>query len=101
VRERLEGMPVHGVPFTAEVTRDGLLSWGIDPPPATRAAAPENRGSWRFWVVNKLAEYLLTATTDGVAQPWQFALDRLLVDGVDTDTWVPAGTLWDHPAAAS
>src|SRR6185436_9727256 len=29
---RLQGCPAHGVPFTASLDDDGLLSWGVDPP---------------------------------------------------------------------
>ena len=95
----LDGMPAHGVPFTAEITRDGLLSWGIDPPPDPRFAGATARGSWRFWVADRLAEYLCAARVGGedATEPWEFALDRLAVDGVDPHTWVPASHLWQVP----
>lgn len=93
LRSRLEGAPAHGVPFTAGLTRDGLLSWGADPPrsPAGSVAG----GSWRLWVASRLAESLLAArAAGGGAPPWRFALARLRADGVDTDTWVPDPALW-------
>ena len=95
--DRLEGSRACGVPFTAEVTRDGLLSWGIDPPWDHRL---RQAGSWRFWVVDRLAEYLVAAraTCTSATEPWGFALDRLRVDGVDTDTWVP-GSRWSRSMA--
>ena len=92
----LAGSRPHGVPFTAGVTVDGLLSWGIDPP-AVGVSGARPRRSWRLWLVDRLAEYLCAARTsalNGVA-PWQFALDRLRMDGVDPDTWVPASRIWD------
>lgn len=85
---QLSGVPAQGVPFTAEIGGDGLLSWGIDPPPA------EGAESWRFWVVQKLARALLTARQAREAEPWRFALDRLRLEGVDTATWTPGGLLW-------
>jgi hypothetical protein len=85
IRAHLTDCKARGVPFTAEVTRDGLMSWGIDPPDCH---SPHG-SSWRLWVVNRLAEYLLAAKTAGEAEPWRFALDRLSVDGVETGTWVP------------
>jgi hypothetical protein len=27
-------------------------------------------------------------------EPWQFALERLRLDGVDTATWTPVETIW-------
>lgn len=96
--DRLSGSRPYGVPFTAEVTRDGLLSWGVDPPPEHRV---RQGGSWRLWVVDRLAEYLVTARAAGTSasEPWQFALDRLSVDGVDTDTWIPGSRLWNRSMA--
>jgi hypothetical protein len=92
VVEALAGAPAHGVPFTAAVTLDGLVSWGVDPP-AERAA----RTSWRAWVVERLAEYLRAAGQGEDApavEPRRFALERLRLAGVDTDTWVPASGIW-------
>jgi hypothetical protein len=110
----LSGTPAHGVPFTAGITTDGLLSWGIDPPRA--GGGPSGlSGSWRSWVTERLADYLVAARasadegspvgqgplgerrregvpdeSDGNApEPWQVALARLRLDGVDVDTWVP------------
>jgi hypothetical protein len=88
---RLTGTPPHGVPFTAEVTKDGLLSWGIDPPPSSG-----NGGSWRLWLAGRLAEYLLAArraNANGV-EPSRFALERLRLDGVDVETWIPDAKIW-------
>jgi hypothetical protein len=85
IKDYLSGCKARGVPFTAEVTRDGLMSWGIDPPECHSPHA----SSWRLWVVDRLAEYLLAAKTAGDAEPWRFALDRLSIDGVETGTWVP------------
>lgn len=85
------GCPAQGVPFTAAVTADGLLSWGIDPP---RRGAGR---SWRLWVVEHAARSLAAAaaagpSTSAAAEPWLFAVRRLQVAGVDTDTWQPTGT---------
>jgi hypothetical protein len=94
LRERLAGCPAHGVPFTAPITADGLLSWAADPP----AAADERRSSWRMWVAQQLAQHLaaaaLQAPGERTLEPWRFALERLRMTGVDTDTWVPAGGMW-------
>jgi hypothetical protein len=90
LREPLEGTPAHGVPFTAAITRDGLLSWAIDPPVQGGAST-----SWRAWVADRLAEYLVRARA-GPLEPWQFALDRLQLAGVDTDTWVPSPAMWQR-----
>jgi hypothetical protein len=94
---QLAGCQGQGVPFTAEVTRDGLMSWGIDPPERRSQGA----GSWRLWVADRLAEYLLAAKTGGDAEPWRFALNRLSADGIDTNTWIPTGRSWSHSRATA
>ena len=99
LKERLGGCPAHGVPFTAAVTSDGLLSWGADPP----ALGVDVGGmtSWRLWVSDRLAEYLATGARDdsSVLEPWKFALERLRLAGIDTDTWVPASGMWREARA--
>ena len=49
-----------------------------------------------MWVTRRLAEYLTVAgpAERGQREPWQFALSRLRLSGVDTDTWVPASAMW-------
>ena len=91
----LDGCPTQGVPFTAQASTDGLVSWGIDPPPAEQLTGSQFRQSWRYWVANRLASCLVLAraTVDSV-EPWEFALDRLFLEGVDSNTWLPADTLW-------
>jgi hypothetical protein len=119
VAEQVAGIPAHGVPFTAVVTLDGLLSWGADPPPNLTAAT-----SWRMWVAERLAEYLIVVRrkegrdnefhdleAKGIrcgegegwmgTEPWQLALKRLRLAGVDTDTWVPASGMWREAMATS
>jgi hypothetical protein len=96
LRTRLDGLPAHGVPFTAPVTSDGLISWGADPPTLRST-------SWRMWVTERLAEYLVAGRqSDAPAVPaWQFALDRLRLSGIDTDTWAPATRMWPQALATS
>lgn len=106
LRDHLGDCRPHGVPFTAGVTDDGLLSWAIDPPRSTDRA---RRSSWRTWVTMRLAEYLLDARAgagsdggrDGLdtGEPWHIALDRLALDGVDTTSWIPEPRLFDYAAA--
>lgn len=98
--ERLSGCPAHGVPFTAAVTHDGLLSWGADPP-APSSGNGGGRASWRLWVTERLAEYLTLARNARRSdlEPWQFALERLRLAGIDTDTWIPASGMWPEVLA--
>jgi len=87
--KRLNGCPVQGVPFTAGISQDGLLSWGIDPAPENYAVTLREWESWRLWTTNLLATALLAAKrakTNGI-EPWRFATARLRLEGVDTDTW--------------
>jgi hypothetical protein len=94
VLERLDGVPAQGVPFTAEVGGAGLVSWGVDPPEAERSTLGGGRESWRVWVAQRLAWSLLAARGESGTEPWRFALDRVRLEGVDTDTWAPSAALW-------
>jgi hypothetical protein len=99
LRQHLVSCPAHGVPFTAAITQDGLLSWGVDP--ATRGPKPADV-SWRLWIAERLGEYLAVgrARRDGDLEPWQFAIDRIGLDGVDPNTWAAVSAL-RHEAAGS
>jgi hypothetical protein len=87
----LAGCAVHGVPFTAAIGSDGLLSWGIDPQPEKDALSWRGPESWRLWITNRLAAALVSARLNPTQtlQPWQFALQRLRLEQIDTDTWAP------------
>jgi len=89
----LAGCDAHGVPFTAAVGDDALLSWGIDPPDEERALQWVERDSWRFWIVKRLgAAMSIAKLARGAAavEPWRFALERARRHGVDVDTWTPS-----------
>jgi hypothetical protein len=92
----LDGCPAHGVPFTAESDPDGLLSWGTDPPLAARDPLSGEGESWRMWLAQRLARWLVAGQTGGApeVEPWQFALERLRLEGVDPETWTPSVTIW-------
>ncbi|WP_067805276.1 hypothetical protein [Nocardia beijingensis] len=88
---RLGGLEPHGVPFTGAITADGLLSWGYDPP------APGGEPmSWRRWITDRLADYLLAAAGTGATprQACHHALTRIELAGVDPRTWSPRETHW-------
>lgn len=89
----LRGLPAHGVPFTAAAGASPILSWGVDPPQQDPLPSWRESESWRLWVTNRLALYLLAAKQTGRAalEPWRFALDRLGLDGVDVATWTAHG----------
>jgi hypothetical protein len=90
---RLAGIPAQGVPFTSEIASDGLLSWGMDPP---ARGSWSGRESWRLWLTHRLARALLAARSSAGEgyEPWRFALERLSLEGIDTETWTPGARLW-------
>lgn len=92
--ERLAGMAAHGVPFSGGLSGDGLLSWGVDPP-KTFGGARWGGESWRAWMTTSLARALIAARRAGLREisPAEYAIARLALDGVDTDTWAPR----EHP----
>jgi len=90
--------PAQGVPFTAAVGADGLLSWGMDPPTDDFVLPWQRPESWRVWVTNRLAEALAQSLSASkrTAEPWQYALQRIHLAGLDTTTWAPSATIWKH-----
>jgi len=100
LRERLRGASAQGVPFTASIDPDGLLSWGVDPPPRERPLSWLPQQSWRGWVTSTLAGGLVHARREpGAPGAARFALTRLALEGVDVERWMPEQRLW-HDARA-
>ncbi|MGH7130436.1 MAG: hypothetical protein ACREJO_00615 [Phycisphaerales bacterium] len=93
---KLAGVPPHGVPFSAPMDADGVLSWGMDPPRKQKIVTWRDRESWRLWVTNRLADALLVhrSLRKGASGAVTFALERVRTEGVDTDTWAPANDIW-------
>lgn len=79
--ERLNGCPAQGVPFTAEAGLDGLLSWGIDPPPSTEAL------SWRSWITKRLANEIVKVRPSSNSVAVAAALSGVTALGVDIARW--------------
>jgi hypothetical protein len=92
---RLGGAAAHGVPFTAEISGDGLLSWGLDPP-TRRSAVGEVSRSWREWVCCRLAVALVETRTEteGTEPCWKAAIERLRAQGVHVEQWSPSPAFW-------
>jgi hypothetical protein len=88
--ESLQGCRAQGVPFTAEFAGAGLLSWGVDPPAEIHSVPWLERESWRGRICSRLGASLAAAksSADG-SSPARFALARLALDGINTDTWTP------------
>jgi hypothetical protein len=86
----LAGLSAQPVPFTSCISPDGLLSIGFQPPDAAQPYAPRTL-SWRAWLCQRLATALLVASSapSDRCEAWRFALHRLQLDGVDTQTWRP------------
>jgi hypothetical protein len=96
LEEALAGVPAQGVPFSAPIDAEGLLSWGMDPPVSERLLAWQEPESWRLWLARRLAASLVAAR-DGASPglpAWRFALERLRREGVDVDRWTPSAALW-------
>jgi hypothetical protein len=100
ILQNLERCPAHGVPFTAEIAGAGLLSWGMDPPAEKNSVAWLERESWRQRICNQLgtALSLAKASVQTGTMAWRFAVDRLRLEGIDTETWAPTRALaWAEP----
>ncbi len=95
IRSKLSGVPAQGVPFSGSLDANGAVSWGVDPPKHV-LHFPWNGRSWRYWVTDRLATALITGGRRVVpfVSAWEFALDRVRLDGVDTELWEPDPNLW-------
>jgi hypothetical protein len=96
LRAVLHDCPAHGVPFTAELTDDGMLSWGMDPPRDQHLLGWQEFESWRLWLTNRLATSLIAARAakTGPIEPWRFAMERIALEGINTATWTPSLAIW-------
>ncbi|AIE83718.1 hypothetical protein [Fimbriimonas ginsengisoli] len=79
-----------GVPFTADLTGDGLLSWGSDTP-ADESAGRRTSSSWRVWVSEVLGNALVTASKRdlSLAEARDFAKAKAEFAGIDASLWRP------------
>lgn len=93
----LRGVQSHGVPFTAPMHPSGLLSWGFDPPYTARHLHTQHE-SWRLWICTRLASSLVQAKLANVQtmEPWEYAILRLQLDGVDTVSWSLKDDAWSQ-----
>jgi len=90
LRRELAGCEAHGVPFTASLDEDGLLSWGIDPNAESRPLSWMTIDSWRFRIVRLLGPAIAIAKlarTAAAIEPWRFATERVRRAGIDVETW--------------
>src|SRR6202158_1869254 len=90
--------PAQGVPFTAAVGTDGLISWGMDPPVDDFVLPWQRPESWRVWITTRLAEALVQSSCmpSRTVESWEYAMRRISLAGVDPATWVPLPTIWRH-----
>jgi hypothetical protein len=92
-------VPAQGVPFTASLSEGGLLSWAIDP--ARGGTGPHDQlESFRSWITKRLACSLVQSRSgsDREVQAWEFALTRLRLEGIDTNTFAPVRLDWPGDA---
>jgi hypothetical protein len=73
----LAGCAAQGVPFTAGLDGQGLLSWGMDPPPPPNGPV----ASWRSWVTGRVAAAIVAVRSPG-QDPAGAVLERLAAQGV-------------------
>jgi hypothetical protein len=90
------GATAQGVPFTAPIDADGLLSWGMDPPRFEQVLASQQIQSWRQWLTGRIAIYVLAAKEAGT-DPHSFVRNRVELDGVDPSNWSPDLAIWRGP----
>jgi hypothetical protein len=101
--DALAGSPTQGVPFTAGITADGMLSWAADPPVHAALVGGASSESWRSWLTTQLAAAIVAgrateSSADKRSDPVRFALRRASALRIDPRTWTPADTMWQAGA---
>ncbi len=94
IRASTRGISAQGVPFTAAIDSEGLVSWGMDPPKFEQVMAWQEHQSWRQWLTERIAVYTLAARESGAENLLDFVLHRISLDGVDPGTWSPNLAIW-------
>ena len=94
ILELTRGAAPHGVPFSAAMDHEGLLSWGMDPPSLTRDNLSPSPQSWRQWVAERAAVHLASARDGSAEAKAQLVLQRLGIEGIDTASWNPSLAIW-------
>jgi hypothetical protein len=86
--KELDDVTAHSVPFTAQIDKSGVLSWGIDPSDSEVLSSVE-AGSWRMKVTDQLALAIGQAQADQLDLPRaiQFVRTKLLTLGISTTDW--------------
>jgi hypothetical protein len=90
LEKELKGFKSQGVPFTAQLDDNGMLSWGVDPP---KSAGTENLagGSWRGHITEQIAMAVIRVKE--LQLPHQSAIEYIMnkisLDWVDPLTWCP------------
>ena len=91
---QLKNCSVHGVPFTKQLDKKGLLSFGVDPSKKDILKLIEG-GSWRSTVTDKLAAAIIQAQQNNLdhVQAINFIGAKLLAAGINTQDWMPVNEL--------
>lgn len=90
LKNKLRGCKVQGVPFTAQIDDEGILSWGVDPPGSEVLEAIEG-GSWRCKVTDQVALAVIQSKTEKLDhnEAIDFIGSRLFVAGINPNDWMP------------
>ncbi|MCH9649447.1 MAG: hypothetical protein K0U98_14490 [Deltaproteobacteria bacterium] len=97
LQSRFGDLEPQGVPFTAEIGLEGLLSWGGDPPLSRHWSPEPTRRSWRQWITERLAEAFDEVDSLGGSESfpaWRRVTDLLALEGINTETWSPDPLRW-------
>jgi len=74
-----------------------LLSWGMDPPPLALMPGDHAVPSWRQWLSERIAAYVVAARHSG-DDVQTFVRQRIGLDGVDPANWTPSLAIWRSPS---
>lgn len=90
LKKMLTGYAVHGVPFTAQLDDNGLISWGIDPP-SDEVIQQLEGGSWRAGVAEKISAAITHAAANNISEDKiiNHIQQKMLTERIDPSTWTP------------
>jgi hypothetical protein len=96
LQQALNGYSAQGVPFTSQLDKNGLLSWGVDPPRENVLINIEG-GSWRAQVAEKIAIAISQANVGNISKhaSFDFVLNKISLQGIDPLSWTPKENIWN------
>lgn len=88
--KNMDDIKAQAIPFTVQLDRKGLISWGVDPPRIKTNIFWE-QSSWRVWLTSKIAHYIIQYKNSKVENLTieEYIKHKLSWDNINSNTMEP------------